>query len=265
LKSPTIEDHLIIQVSTGVTMSAKQVRFYCRPIIPGQIVLPSRQVHHLHTVLRLGLGQTVELFDGAGALAQGQIVNLTRRQVTLQVEHIEQIRPPDKPRIVIAASLAKGQRFDGIVTKCTELGVDRICPVIFDRTVKLAQGAHTLERYEKLTIAAAQQCQRLFLPRIDPVASLQQCLEILQNDYPQSQLLVGSSSVQAQSLLTEKLTGDTIAFVGPEGGITDQEIHLFRQHNAQPIHLTRTILRIETAAISFAAILCTLRDTANDT
>ncbi|MCK5269728.1 MAG: 16S rRNA (uracil(1498)-N(3))-methyltransferase [Sedimentisphaerales bacterium] len=238
----------------------KRYRFFCRPINMPVIELVGIEARHLSTVLRLNIGDEVEVFDGAGALVCAMITGLHRDRVTLTVDSVQQTPQPERGQIVIAASIAKGERFDWLIGKCTELGVDRIMPVLYERTVKQSRNPKTIGRWENLIIAAAKQCRRLFLPRIDPPQPLSEVLQTTKNDYPQGRILLGSLNAQAPSLTIQKFDlSDVIAFVGPEGGLTEKEQDLLKSGNAQPVCLTDTTLRIETAAIAFAAILTAQR------
>jgi len=234
----------------------KHYRFFCRPINTSFVELSGIEAHHLARVLRLNVGGEVEVFDGAGTLANATITEIHREKVILTVDSVQQTPPPDRGQIVIAASIAKGERFDWLIGKCTELGVDRIMPVLYERTVKQSRNPRTIERWEKLTIAAAKQCRRLFLPRIDPPRPLSDALQNIKSDYPQGHILLGSLNAQNPSLIRQKFGFfDVIAFIGPEGGLTDNEKNLLEKNDAQPVRLTDTTLRIETAAITFAVIL----------
>ncbi|MCK5114924.1 MAG: 16S rRNA (uracil(1498)-N(3))-methyltransferase [Phycisphaerae bacterium] len=234
--------------------------FYCRPINPGLLELDPGQAHHLKQVRRLKTGDAIELFDGQGTAALARVSEINRKTVLLEVEKITHHQPGQNRRIVIAAALAKGERFDWLISKCTELGVDHICPVRFERTVKLAGSAKSQQRYENLAISAAKQCRRWFLPRIDQPEQFDQAIQTLSRDYPDAQILFGEPNEQADSVLNyTNCEKDLICFVGPEGGFTNAELELLGEHHAQPVRLSETILRVETAAITFAAVLCCAR------
>ncbi len=238
----------------------KRYRFFCRPINMPVVELVGIEARHLSTVLRLNIGGEVELFDGAGALACATITGLHRDRVTLTVDSVQRTPQSGRGQIVIAVSIAKGERFDWLIGKCTELGVDRIMPVLYERTVKQSRNPKTVERWEYLIIAAAKQCRRLFLPRIDPPQPLSEILQTTKNDYPQGHILLGSLNAQTPSLIIQKFDlSDVIAFVGPEGGLTEKEQDLLKNRGAKSVCLTDTTLRIETAAIAFAAILTAQR------
>ena len=238
------------------------LRFYCQDIVEGEMPLDSVEAHHLIHVMRVGRGQCVELFDGKGTVAEATVVSLKRKDVTVNVEHIEKLSPRETGRVIIATSTAKGQRFDWLVSKCTELGADAIIPVLYERTVKLAKGKNVIERYTKLMISAAKQCGLNFLPVVSEAAPLTEALETLQTNYPQATMVFGSLSDDAKPIteMVEK-DKDVIAFVGPEGGMTLEEETLLKNAGAVEVKLTGTVLRVETAAAAFAAILCVNRDT----
>jgi 16S rRNA (uracil1498-N3)-methyltransferase len=239
-------------------------RFFCSPIIQPFTVLRGREAHHATAVLRQKPGDVVEIFDGAGTIATAAIESVQTRQVTLQIEEIIPHPRPEKPEVILACSLAQGERFDWLISKCTELGVDRICPVRFERTVKLARGEKITERFVNLAIAAVKQCERLFLPRIDLPASLTQTLDTLTQDFADRTILFGSPNPNAQSLLHQvEILQDIIVFIGPEGGLTPDEERLLNKNGGREVRITDTVLRIETAAVACVAILCAMRDTSS--
>jgi 16S rRNA (uracil1498-N3)-methyltransferase len=232
------------------------MRLYCENIERGTVAVGGDEAHHLAKVLRSRVGDAVDLFDGKGITAVGTISKIGKHSVELSVNSLETHLPKDTGRVIICASVAKGERYDWLVGKCTEFGVDRICPVLFERTVKQA-GGHSVERYNKLALSAAKQCGRLFLPQIDAPVKLADCLGRLSQEYPNARMLFGSTSEKAGTIFdhTQEVR-DYIAFIGPEGGLTTGEEQMLRDHGAAGVGLTETILRIETAAIAFASILC---------
>lgn len=236
-------------------------RLYCSPIIKGRTELSRSEAHHAVKVKRLTVGQEVELFDGKGSLAVASIVSIGRTKVTVEVSSVEVIGRRDRRRIIVASSVPKGQRFDWLIGKCTELGVDRISPLLFERTVKQPKNQKVVERCEKLAVSAAKQCRRRHLPQIDAPRDVREVLEQLRVDYSNALLLVGSCDRGAVPLADVQLgEGDVIAVIGPEGGITEREDDILRQFSAKQVRLTDTILRVETAAVAFAAILSAQRD-----
>ena len=232
-------------------------RFYCNKIDKGQVRLDKAESHHLINVMRLGAGEKIELFDGRGKLARSVITDIKRKEVLAEVEEAQTFERRTAGRVVIAASIAKGQRFDMLISKCTELGADHIAAVVFERTVKQVRGEGAAERYEKLSISAAKQCGRVFLPRITGPMKPAETISFLKNEYPQGRFIFGTLNKEAENI-TEAVSDDSdvIAFVGPEGGFSDAEESMLINQRAQGVRLTDTVLRIETAAMAFSAILC---------
>ncbi|MBN1796032.1 MAG: 16S rRNA (uracil(1498)-N(3))-methyltransferase [Sedimentisphaerales bacterium] len=240
-------------------------RFYCEKINQPQTELTGAEAHHLINVMRLNSGDKIELFDGKGTLAKATVEKIKSNQVTVAVDFLQISPESDKPRIVIASSIAKSDRFDIMIAKCTELGADRITPVIFERTVKQPKNPKITERWKNITISSAKQCKRLHLPKIDLPLTLSEALEIINADYSDAQILFGDSSKETPSVMDIEIDNDVIVFIGPEGGITDTEVNLLHRFGAKPVRLTDTILRTETAAIALAAILSAKRHNINAT
>lgn len=238
----------------------RSVRCYCQNIKPGLLELDPTESHYLTSVMRLKKGESLEVFDGKGTLADATIAEIARKNVTLEIGKIQILSPPQRGRIIIAASLAKARRFDRLITQCTELGADHIAAVIFERTVKLSKGASTQDRYRKLIIAAAKQSRRLFLPQATGPADLAKTLDALKKIYPSTKIIFGGLTKKAipiAELKTDK--SDTIAFIGPEGGMTDGEQNLLKENGALEVSLGKNILRIETAAVAITALLAAKR------
>jgi len=238
-----------------------EYRFFCEEIKRPVSELSGAEAHHLVSVLRLQAGQRVEIFDGRGTLAAAVIKETGKRKVALEVINLEKSELASQSRIIIAVSIAKAERFDWLIAKCTELGVDRIVPVLFERTIKRSAGSEGRERWKRLAVSACKQCGRIFLPQIDGPDSLENILEKLQTDYPSAKILIGTLSPDSIPLINLTIGDeDIIAFVGPEGGFTGEERVILSKYDVDSVSLTETILRVETAALAFASVLCCLRD-----
>jgi len=232
-------------------------RFYCESIEGPVIMLSGEQAHHLAHVMRVKTDSTVEIFDGKGTVARAAVVDIGKKIVSLKIVGSETFSPPSAGRVIIAASVAKAHRFEQLITQCSELGVEHIAAVVFARTVKLAAGKNAGPRYSKLAIAAAKQSSRIFLPEITGPDSLEKTIAQLKDRYPDAEIIFGSFSESAiPAGAAGKQGSDIIAFVGPEGGMTEDEEQLLIASGGVGVKLTDTVLRIETAAAAFAAILC---------
>jgi 16S rRNA (uracil1498-N3)-methyltransferase len=230
------------------------MRFYCESI-ETESVLDPVESHHLCRVLRAQKGTPVELFDGKGTLAEGVVERSDKKHAVIRIQTVTQTPPSTSGRLVLAVSFAKSPRFDWLMEKCTELGADHIAAVQFDRSVKLGKDT-AMERYRKISVTAAKQSGRLFLPVITGPAKLQATLDDLTRQYPQSHLLYGEpDGGPLPESLENHPTPDCIVLVGPEGGLTDDEKHLLSKAGATGVSINKNILRIETAAMAFCSIL----------
>jgi 16S rRNA (uracil1498-N3)-methyltransferase len=224
------------------------------------VIISDIQFRHLAKVLRLKKGDSVELFDGKGTVAQAIIEKIAKDTALLKVQDKKVFDSENRRKIIIASSIAKAHKFELIITKCTELGIDRIVPVIFERTVKQADSEMSARRFESIAVESAKQCGRIFLPVIDRPLNFEKSLENLQADYPKAKIIFGSLQENAGSIINLDFGSAVVAFIGPEGGLTEAEENLLKKVDAKPVRLTDTILRIETAAIAFASILAAKRD-----
>jgi 16S rRNA (uracil1498-N3)-methyltransferase len=237
-------------------------RFYCDSIEGPKVELEGTEAHHL-AVLRLNAEDKVELFDGQGGLATAVISAIRKNIVTLEIEDVHRSEFPKSRRIIIAVSVPKGERFDWLIEKCTELGVERISPVIFERTVRQPGNPKAIDRWMNIAISAAKQCKRLFLPQIDPPMNLQDCIETIKKDSPSCRIIAGGISGDCPPLTGQAFgQNDVAALIGPEGGFTEDEEAFLKNSGVQFERLSDTILRTETAAIVFASILAAQRSQA---
>lgn len=228
-------------------------RFHHPALQTGLLRLDPVQSRHLRGVLRIGVGETVELFDGTGASAMASVTRLAD-EVELQVA---EVRPADEGalRLTIAAAPPKGSRADWLVEKLSELGVAGYIPLQTARTVVHPEDGK-LQRWQRLATESAKQCKRPGLMEIAPSTGLQPLVSDARYAHATRWVL----STDAQSLpvleaLPGLASGEILALIGPEGGWTDHEEQFLRDSGFAPIHLTRTILRIETAAITLASLV----------
>lgn len=236
----------------------RRVRFFCEKI-DSVSVLDEVESHHLSKVLRLETGSRVELFDGRGTLAQGIVRKADRRQSTVETQQITCAPRPESGRLILAVSYAKGQRFDWLVEKCTELGADHIAAVQYDRTVKLGSES-AVERLGKIALAAVKQCGRLFVPELSGPKPLQKTITELKSRYPNSCFCCGDPQGSSPAAFIANCKDrDIVVLVGPEGGFSADEYDWILSENIERVSIHPNILRVETAAAAFCAVIrCSL-------
>lgn len=215
----------------------------------GAAVLEDLEAHHLIHVLRASPGDIVELFNGTGLVASAQITSLHKRDAKLQIlgSHRED---PSPRQIIVATAVPKGDRFDWLIEKATELGVTRIIPLRTARSV-VDPRESKLEKLRQTVIAACKQSGRNHLLELESTTTWS---DFVTRELEQSASYIahpGPTTRSASSLWDGK---SSIVFaIGPEGGFTDEEVELAVGRGAKPISLGPRILRIETAALALAA------------
>lgn len=231
-------------------------RFYAPPSafnFSKQIVtLTADEARHLREVVRLKRGDEVSVFDGAGREFRAWVAQARREFAELELGgETEPARPESPLRITLAVALLKGEKFDLVVQKATELGVVKFVPLITRYAdIKLrdeADATKRVARWQRIALEAAKQCGRVVVPEVSlpkPFASvlrpLHPCLLF---------------SEKAGHGLTQMETDEVTAIIGSEGGWADEELEEARAASAQIVTLGGRILRAETAAITAAALL----------
>lgn len=217
----------------------------------GAALLEGLEAHHLIHVLRARMGDVVELFDGAGLVALAEVIKLTKRDVSLQIQQTSRRMAAPK-RVVLATAVPKGDRFDWLIEKATELAVSLVIPLTTTRSVVDPRDSK-LEKLRQTVISACKQSGRNFLMDLAPVTAWKDFVETRLSGGAAWIAHPGGESLPTGSALWAGHDSAVFA-VGPEGGLTDDEVRLAEQHGAKRVSLGANILRIETAAIALAAI-----------
>jgi len=222
--------------------------------VVGRIDLTGPQAHHLRDVLRLADGAVVDVFDESGAWGRGRIVFVTHAGVSVEVDEIALARA-NGPRLTIAAAVPKAARADWMIEKLSELGVDALVPLSTRRSIVLPRGSGKQDRWRHLAAESAEQSARTGVMRIEPLTELPVVIERAKS--AGSTLWHLSLDEEAISIfqLISALPGPLTVLVGPEGGWSPEEADAFRAAQIVPVRLTRTILRVETAAVAAAAVI----------
>ena len=198
----------------------------------------------------------VELFDDAGRRAAATVLG-TGERVLLKVDAVEQAQSRGM-ELVIAAAVPKGSRADWMVEKLSELGVAHLIPLDTARGVVHPE-AGKLQRWERIAQESAKQCKRSGVMRIEAPMTIQKLCAASQWEKAARWCMATGEGSQPISEMLPHLDGNgtLLATIGPEGGWTEQEQDVMRSERFQMVRLTHTILRIETAALTLAAVVMT--------
>jgi 16S rRNA (uracil1498-N3)-methyltransferase len=223
-------------------------RFYINSgLAPGPVVLTGPEAHHLAVVCRLRPGARVCLFNGDGREYPAEVSDVSRRAVTLEVLGAEAPRRELPFRLLVAAPLPKGDRATFLVEKLTELGASDFVPLSTARSVVEPREAK-IDRLQRHAVEASKQCGRNVLMRVG--ALCEWSIFCRGADLPGRRFLAhpGGEPVPAAELQ------DVALAVGPEGGLTEEEVALARGAGWRALDLGPRILRVETAALALAVL-----------
>jgi len=230
-------------------------RFHAPPgtLSAETIDLDAAESHHLARVLRLRAGDVVFAFDGEGREWECEVAASHHRSSRLAIRRQLEDTVESALDLTLAQALTRGDRFDLIVQKATELGVTRIIPVSSEHAETRKSADRTeprLERWQRISLEALKQCGRRRLVTITgPVHFPALCQEL--SGAPA--VIFSERGGLAFPSLAAPAPGLTLV-VGPEGGWSEAELALASTHGLIPVHLGPRILRTETAAIAAVAI-----------
>ncbi len=221
-----------------------------------QLTLKETDSKHFAHVLRGRVGDELEIVcDGRVFVA---LVIEVQRTVTVRLLRQVEEYSEAPLELYLLQGIAKGERMDLVIQKAVELGVKAIIPVMFSRCVVRLTGEKALEkqkRWQKIAESAAKQCGRQQVPEILPVAAPAEALDCLP---PGASLILPWEEAEEKTLgsvLSAEAPAVAAVMIGPEGGLTREEVARARARGAQVVTLGRRILRTETAAISVVAIV----------
>jgi 16S rRNA (uracil1498-N3)-methyltransferase len=229
-----------------------------RPVDVARLSLSPEDVHHFERVLRLRAGEEIIVGDGAGHWARvhwrgedtrgASPLQALRDESGLGGDGSVQFEAPATPALTVAFAPTKGERPEWVVQKLTELGIDRIVPLVSERSVVRwsgARGQSAVARLRRVAREAAAQCRRVWLPEVAEVASF---AELAGLGAPGQVVLAQLSGDRPSAL-------QRVVAVGPEGGWSSDEL----ASGLPTVGFGLSVLRAETAAVTAGALMASLR------
>ncbi len=221
------------------------------------LVLPEKLAHQIRDVLHLHVGEQLVLLDNGGNEFVAEVTRTERKVVEVQVVEQRVGKNESSVQIVLCQGLLKSARFEWILEKGTELGVSVFSPILCHRSMSGLEdaGPSKLQRWQRIIQEAAEQCGRAHIPELLPIQPLAHALE----NIPVGVLALMPWEEERDrslrdGLQTFKGPQKTVAlFIGPEGGLTPEEVQLAQRHSVQSVTLGQRILRAETAALAAVA------------
>ncbi|MDT0404928.1 MULTISPECIES: 16S rRNA (uracil(1498)-N(3))-methyltransferase [Streptomyces] len=222
----------------------------------GRYVLDGPEGRHAVSVKRLRAGEGVILTDGAGRWAEGEVdaAEGKDRLVVRLGEVVEE--PAETPRLTVVQALPKGDRGEVAVETMTEVGVDVIVPWAASRCItqwKGERGAKSLGKWRATAREAGKQSRRVRFPRVADAVTSRGVASILAE--AEFAAVLHESGTEALASVALPVSGDIVLVVGPEGGVSPEELALFSEAGARAFRLGRSVLRTSTAGTAAAALL----------
>jgi 16S rRNA (uracil1498-N3)-methyltransferase len=233
------------------------------PLTPdAEIELPPEVAHQARDVLRLSIGGTIRLLDGAGGEYPAQVIEVSRKRVFVRLGAREEGLPDPTVRVTLCLGMLKAAKFEVALQKCTELGVAAFVPLLTERAVRDDMSEAKRRRWRGILAEAVEQCGGSRLPELSAPQSLSLALAELPpggvalfpwEETRKPSLRTALEDAISQAGAVERVSGVRL-FIGPEGGFSPAEAALAERHGARLVTLGRRILRAETAAIVASAL-----------
>lgn len=234
-------------------------RFFVAPGLVQQldavISLPKELAHQVRDVLHLQVGEQIVLLDNSGDEIPATVASVSKSAVDVRLLERRAGKSESNVRIILCQGLLKSARFEWILEKGTELGVSTFAPILCRRSMAGLEDAGTskIQRWQRIITEAAEQSGRARLPELLPIRPLKDAL----SNIPPGALALMPWEEERAVLLRDVLKSSSsltvVLFIGPEGGLTADEVKLARQHGVQIVSLGPRILRAETAALAAVA------------
>jgi 16S rRNA (uracil1498-N3)-methyltransferase len=226
-----------------------------RAVVGGSVELTGDEARHAAVVRRIRVGERVALTDGLGTTTVVAVSATTKTSVTGTVVEVAS-HEPESPRLVVVQAIPKGDRGELAVEMLTEIGTDVIVPWAASRSIAVWRGdraAKSLAKWRSTAHEAAKQARRPWFPTVAEVVSTSQVADRLQD--AALAVVLHEDASASLSALDVPATGDVVVVVGPEGGISEEELAVFSEAGADPVRLGSSVLRTSTAGVAAAAAL----------
>ncbi|MBD8870020.1 16S rRNA (uracil(1498)-N(3))-methyltransferase [Nocardioides donggukensis] len=225
-------------------------------VVPqGRVEVTGDEAHHAVAVRRLRVGEPVLLTDGAGTTVRGDVAETGKRSFSVTVREVDLSRAPE-PSLVVVQALPKGERGELAVSVLTEIGAATIVPWAAARSVAVWRGeraAKSHARWEATAREAAKQARRHWFPSVAPLATTgEAAARIARADLA---VVLHEDAEASLSTLEVPPTGEIALVIGPEGGLTSDELAAFEAAGASTVRLGAEVLRTSTAGVAACAAL----------
>ena len=223
--------------------------------VGAEVTVEGDEAHHAVAVRRLRAGEQVVLTDGAGTSVRGAVASTGKRVFTVVAEEVARHDRP-APEVVVVQAIPKGDRGELAVEVLTEVGVARIVPWAASRSVAVWKGeraAKAIGRWRSTAREASKQARRAWFPEVAEMASTAQVAALVAE--ADLAVVLHEEAAAPLAALDVPAAGTVAVVVGPEGGLSDDEVAAFVAAGAVSVRLGSEVLRTSTAGLAAVAAL----------
>ena len=218
-----------------------------------RVVVEGDEAHHAVAVRRILPGERVVLTDGRGILVTGPVVETAKRRLVVTADDVEVV-PEPQPELVVVQAIPKGDRGELAVEVLTEIGVARVVPWAASRSVAVWRGeraTRSLARWRSTAREAAKQSRRAWFPEVSELADTDEVAALLAD--ARLGVVLHEGAQRSLGALDVPQAASVVVVVGPEGGLTDDELAAFA--GAHVVRMGEPVLRTSTAGVAAVAAL----------
>lgn len=222
-------------------------------VVGDRVALSGQEARHAVTVSRIAVGETITIGNGAGLVVSGPVISAEHAELAITVEAVTE-HPRRVPALFLVQALAKGDRDELAVQAATELGVDGVIPWQAGRSISRWEGSKVAkgrDRWAAIVREATKQSVRPWLPDVLDLATTKQLAAMASG----ARMLVLEPTATAPLTSVRADGRDVLVVVGPEGGLSPQELRVLEESGAETVRLGPEILRTSTAGPAAIAVL----------
>lgn len=213
------------------------------------------EAKHAISVRRMTIGESISVSDGSGVKMRGKVTKVKKETLEISIESIEELFAP-KSQLFLVQALAKGDRDELAIQACTELGLFGVIPWQADRSISIWKAEKKQKgqaRWQSIVTEAAKQSLRAFIPRVEQVLDSQELISAL--EVFDQVLILEPEADKSITEINPPAEGKVAIVVGPEGGISEQELESFKKAGFSSVRLGRGVLRTSTAGMAAVSYL----------
>ncbi|WP_069649306.1 16S rRNA (uracil(1498)-N(3))-methyltransferase [Caloranaerobacter ferrireducens] len=230
-----------------------------KDIVENKIIIKGEDVKHIKNVLRLDIGEIINVSNCEGEEYLAEITEIEKDYVVAVIKEEFESKSEPPIQIILYQGLPKSSKMDLIIQKATELGVVEIVPLITKRTVVKVEGEKKelkkLERWKRIAKEASKQCKRGIIPVVNKIMTFNEMINRLKDEEFILVPYENELKIGLKDILRTYKKGKINIIIGPEGGFEEEEIEKLKGINSHIISLGPRILRTETAGFTTISVV----------